>query len=51
MSDSERQTLKTIRWWSREALHITNAILRPGALPNIVEHALHADSEPVFIRD
>ncbi|MFH1303878.1 MAG: NUDIX domain-containing protein [Planctomycetota bacterium] len=51
MSDSERQTLKTIRWWSREALHITKAILRPGALPNIIEHALHADSEPVFIRD
>tara|TARA_R110002095_G_scaffold116835_1_gene101911 strand:+ start:5612 stop:6103 length:492 start_codon:yes stop_codon:yes gene_type:complete len=51
LSDSERRSLKTIRWWSREELHNTNAILRPGALPELFENAFHADSEPLFLQD
>tara|TARA_R110002111_G_scaffold1157_1_gene8164 strand:+ start:24598 stop:25089 length:492 start_codon:yes stop_codon:yes gene_type:complete len=51
LSDSERRSIKTIRWWSREELQNTNAILRPGALPELFENAFPADSEPVFLQD
>tara|TARA_R110002095_G_scaffold189660_1_gene167325 strand:- start:41636 stop:42094 length:459 start_codon:yes stop_codon:yes gene_type:complete len=51
MSDSERQTLKAIRWWSREELGSTTEILRPAALPELIENAFDAASEPVFLQD
>lgn len=46
MSDSERRTLKTLRWWSREELENTSELLRPAALSDFVENALHTASEP-----
>lgn len=51
MSDSERRIFKMIRWWSLEEIHNTSEILRPGALPKLVEHAYIDASEPVFLQD
>ncbi|QDT43623.1 hypothetical protein Pan241w_37250 [Gimesia alba] len=49
LSDSERQTLKAIRWWSCEELVNTTEILRPGALPQLVETAFLDGSEPMDV--
>tara|TARA_R110001592_G_scaffold27741_9_gene102508 strand:+ start:49329 stop:49820 length:492 start_codon:yes stop_codon:yes gene_type:complete len=45
LSEWERRVCKAIRWWSREELSETTEILRPAALPELVEHAfqVHAD--------
>ena len=51
MSDSERQILQTVKWWSREELVNTTELLRPGAIPRLVENAFRDASEPVFLQD
>ncbi|WP_291178961.1 hypothetical protein [Gimesia sp.] len=38
-------------WWSREELAGTSEILRPAALPELVERTFLVHAEPVLMRD
>lgn len=46
----ERRVCRAIRWWSQSEFADTNEILRPVALPELVERAFQVDPEPVFLQ-
>lgn len=48
LSEWERRVLQTIRWWSREELAGTPEILRPAALPELVERACSKEWEAIL---
>lgn len=49
LSEWERRVCKAIRWWSREELTETTEILRPAALPELVEHAFQVHAELIHL--
>lgn len=50
LSESERRVLQAIRWWAREELAETSEILRPAALPELVEHAFQVHAELIHLQ-